>query len=56
MLKKLISGRQTGADRAALDITIKFNISYGGWIPKGPIAEDGPLPDKYQPPGSFIDQ
>src|SRR5210317_338297 len=48
MLKKMISGGQTGADRAALDFALKFNIPNGGWIPKGRIAEDGPLPDKYQ--------
>jgi len=48
MIKKIISGGQTGADRAALDVAIKFNIPHGGWIPKGRIAEDGPLPDKYQ--------
>jgi len=48
MIKKIISGGQTGADRAALDIALKFNIPHGGWIPKGRIAEDGPLPDKYQ--------
>src|SRR5210317_1097560 len=48
MLKKMISGGQTGADRAALDFALKFNIPHGGWIPKGRIAEDGPLPDKYQ--------
>jgi len=48
MIKKIISGGRTGADRAALDVAIKFNIPHGGWIPKGRIAEDGPLPDKYQ--------
>jgi len=48
MIKKISSGGQTGADRAALDVAIKFNIPHGGWIPKGRIAEDGPLPDKYQ--------
>jgi hypothetical protein len=48
MLSKIISGGQTGADRAALDVAIRFNIPHGGWIPKGRIAEDGPLPDKYQ--------
>jgi len=48
MLKKIISGGQTGADRAALAFALKFNIPHGGWIPKGRIAEDGPLPDKYQ--------
>ena len=48
MLKKIISGGQTGADRAALDVAIKLNIPHGGWIPKGRIAEDGPLPERYQ--------
>ena len=48
MLKKIISGGQTGADRAALDVAIKFNIEHGGWIPKGRKTEKGPLPLKYQ--------
>ena len=48
MIKKIISGAQSGVDRAALDFALKFNIPHGGWIPKGRIAEDGPLPDKYQ--------
>jgi Circularly permutated YpsA SLOG family len=48
MLKKIISGGQTGADIAALDVAIKFNIDHGGWIPKGRQTENGPLPMKYQ--------
>jgi len=48
MLKKIISGGQSGADRAALDVAIKFNIVHGGWIPKGRLTEQGPLPDRYQ--------
>ena len=48
MIKNIISGGQTGADRAVLDFALKFNIPHGGWIPKGRIAEDGPLSDKYQ--------
>lgn len=48
MIKKIISGGQTGADRAALDIAIKFNIDHGGWIPKGRKTEDGPLDAKYR--------
>lgn len=47
MLEKIISGGQTGADRAALDTAIKFNISHGGWVPLGRRAEDGRIPDKY---------
>ncbi len=48
MLKKIISGGQTGADRAALDVAIKFNMEHGGWVPKGRRAEDGPLKEKYK--------
>lgn len=48
MIKKIISGGQTGADRAALDVAIKLGIPHGGWIPKGRITEEGPLPEKYQ--------
>jgi len=43
MIKKIISGRQTGADRAALDVAIKLGIPHGGWIPKGRETEDGKL-------------
>ena len=48
MLKKIMSGGQTGADRAALDVALKFDIPHGGWIPKGRKTEKGPLPVKYQ--------
>jgi hypothetical protein len=47
MLEKIISGGQTGADQAALDAAIKLGIPHGGWIPKGRLTEDGPLPTKY---------
>jgi hypothetical protein len=48
MLKKIMSGGQTGADRAALDVAIKLKIPYGGWITKGRLTEEGPLPARYQ--------
>ena len=48
MIRKIISGGQTGADRAALDAAIKLGIPHGGWIPRGRIAEDGPLPAIYR--------
>lgn len=48
MIKKIISGGQTGADQAALDIALKFNIDHGGWIPKGRLTEKGPLPLQYE--------
>ena len=47
MLKKIISGGQTGADRAALDVALQLGIPHGGWIPNGRRTEDGPLPEKY---------
>ena len=48
MLEKIISGGQTGADQAALDVAVKYNIPYGGWIPKGRKTEAGPLPSRYR--------
>lgn len=48
MLKKIISGGQTGADQAALDVAIKLGIPHGGWIPKGRITETGVLDNKYK--------
>lgn len=44
----IVSGGQTGADQAGLDAAINLGIPYGGWIPKGRLTEDGPLPEKYQ--------
>jgi hypothetical protein len=48
MLKKIISGGQTGADVAGLDVAIKHGISHGGAIPKGRLTEEGVLPEKYK--------
>ena len=45
---KIVSGGQTGADRAALDFAIERGIPRGGWCPKGRLAEDGPIESKYQ--------
>src|SRR5215471_19054130 len=41
---KIISGGQTGVDRAALDVAIERGIDWGGWCPKGGWAEDLPSP------------
>ncbi|MBS3759388.1 MAG: putative molybdenum carrier protein [Desulfobacterales bacterium] len=46
-VKKIISGAQTGADRAALDFAIEYELPYGGWVPAGRKAEDGVIPDHY---------
>jgi len=35
MLTKIISGGQTGTERAALDVAFELDIPHGGWIPKG---------------------
>lgn len=47
MLKKIISGGQTEADQAALDIAIKLGIPHEGWIPKGRTTETGTLPERF---------
>jgi hypothetical protein len=47
MLSKIISGGQTGADRAALDWAIKRGKAHGGWCPKGRKAEDGTIDWRY---------
>ena len=47
MIKKIISGGQTGVDRAALDVALALKIPCGGWCPNGRLAEDGPLDPKY---------
>lgn len=44
----IISGGQTGADRAGLDWAISRGIPHGGWCPKGRKALDGPLHERYQ--------
>jgi hypothetical protein len=48
MVTKIISGGQSGADRAALDVAINLGISHGGWIPKGRLTENGMLDNKYR--------
>ncbi|MCX5912053.1 MAG: putative molybdenum carrier protein, partial [Deltaproteobacteria bacterium] len=47
IFSKIISGGQTGVNRAALDVAIEFGIPCGGWCPKGRKAEDGPIDPKY---------
>ena len=41
---KLLSGGQSGVDRAVLDVALARGIAYGGWCPKGGWAEDFPAP------------
>ena len=44
---RIISGGQTGVDRAALDAAMARGIPCGGWCPAGRRAEDGPIADRY---------
>jgi hypothetical protein len=47
MQVKIISGGQTGVDRAALDAALKHRIDCGGWCPAGRLDEFGRIPDRY---------
>jgi hypothetical protein len=47
LLEKIVSGGQTGVDRAALDVAIELGIAAGGWCPRGRRAEDGPIGARY---------
>lgn len=47
MLRRIISGGQTGVDRAGLDAAISAGIPVGGYCPKGRRSEDGTIPDTY---------
>lgn len=44
---KIVSGGQTGVDRAALDVALKHGIDCGGWCPAGRLDEFGGIPDRY---------
>jgi hypothetical protein len=44
---KIVSGGQTGVDRAALDVAIKNGVECGGWCPAGRFDEFGRIPDGY---------
>ena len=46
-ISKIVSGGQTGVDRGALEAALKAQFPYGGMIPKGRLAEDGSVPEKF---------
>ena len=46
-VSKIVSGGQTGVDRAALDVALALGLACGGWCPLGRRAEDGPIPARY---------
>lgn len=47
MLQLIVSGGQTGVDRAALDAALAAGLACGGWCPRGRRAEDGAIPSRY---------
>lgn len=57
---KIISGGQTGVDRAALDVALEHGIACGGWCPAGRLDEFGKIPDHYPlqelPRGGFTER
>lgn len=46
-IQKIVSGGQTGVDRAALDAAMECGVAVGGWCPYGRRAEDGTIPERY---------
>jgi predicted Rossmann-fold nucleotide-binding protein len=59
-LKKVVSGGQTGVDRAALDAALNAGMPIGGYCPAGRLAEDGRVPDRYplveMPEGGYAER
>lgn len=47
LLMRIVSGGQTGVDRAALDAAMAAGLEVGGWCPRGRRALDGPIPPQY---------
>ncbi|WP_168566103.1 putative molybdenum carrier protein [Crateriforma spongiae] len=45
--RRIVSGGQTGVDRAGLDVAIDLGLEHGGWCPAGRLAEDGRVPSRY---------
>lgn len=46
-VKKIVSGGQSGVDRAALDVALSLGIPCGGWCPRNRLAEDGRIEERY---------
>jgi hypothetical protein len=44
---KIVSGGQSGVDRAALDVALELGVPCGGWCPRGRVAEDGRIARRY---------
>jgi hypothetical protein len=48
LIDAIVSGGQTGADRAALEFARAAGVPIRGWIPKGRLAEDGPISAEFE--------
>lgn len=46
-VRRVVSGAQTGVDRAALDAALELGLACGGWVPRGRVDEYGRIPDSY---------
>lgn len=58
-IDRVVSGGQTGADRAALDAAMAVGVPVGGWCPRGRRAEDGIIDERYpltETPGAAVEQ
>ena len=57
---KIISGGQTGVDRAALDAALSLGVNCGGWCPSGRLDENGVIPPHYpleeMPEGGYLER
>lgn len=47
MIRKVVSGGQTGTDQAALQAAIDSGLDHGGWCPPGRICESGLIPERF---------
>lgn len=56
ILKKIISGGQTGVDRGALEAALELGLEHGGFCPRGRRSEDGRVPEKFQLEETTSDQ
>ncbi len=48
LIRRIVSGGQTGADRGGLDAALRAGVEHGGWCPRGRRAEDGVIPERYR--------
>ena len=47
ILERIVSGGQTGVDRAGLDVALVLGLAVGDGCPQSRRAEDGIIPDRY---------